>query len=108
MSMTAKKYHPESLIAVWYDLPVTGINTENGETVNFRYQDIIWEFEGLVDNCIPVCIRDEEGCFIEEINIRKDSMSLLFPDSPDDMTPLQLLALSALPFSHWHPENNDE
>lgn len=103
--MITKKYHPETLIAVWYELPIKGVCFETGEIVHFKYKDIVWEHEGIVDKCIPVFIRDKNTT--DEFNVFKKSMQIVFPEKMEEMTALQTLAFSALPFSHWHPFEND-
>lgn len=92
--MTLKKHHPGKLIATWCDLPVSGVCMETGKVIKFPYGNIIWEQENIVDGGTPVFIGQKY--FI----VRSDSMFLIFPDSSDDFTPIQKLAISAIQLSH--------
>lgn len=98
-----KNYHPGKLCAIWYDLPVSGICIETGKQVNFFFGNILWDMEGVVDGGIPVYINKNGE--IKDVIVHHQSLTLLFPEKPEEMTPLQKLALFALPFSHWKPEN---
>lgn len=103
--MKSMKHHPGKLIAIWDDLPVTGEAMETGEWLTFPYRHILWEMEGVVEGGIPVYFL-EDGVS-REIPVYKYSMRLVFPDASENMTPLQKLAFSALPLSHWKPEEEN-
>ncbi|PAV06597.1 hypothetical protein CBG25_05700 [Arsenophonus sp. ENCA] len=60
--------------------------------------------QGIVDGGIPVYIVEKGKT--KDVVVHYQSLTLLFPEKREEMTPLQQLALSALPFSHWEPENN--
>lgn len=96
-------HHPGKLCAIWYDLPVSGICIETGKQVNFFFGNILWDMEGVVDGGIPVYINKNGE--IKDVIVHQQSLTLFFPEKPEEMTPLQKLALFALPFSHWKPEN---
>lgn len=100
--MKSIKHHPGKLIVIWNDLPVTGKAIETGEWLTFPYGHILWEMEGAIDGSVPVYFL-EEGVS-KEIYIHAKSMHLVFSEAPENMTPIQKLALSALPLSHWKPE----
>lgn len=105
--MAQLKYHPGELCSVWYDLPVSGICIDTGARINFKWKDIHWDTEGIVDDGILVSVyqegtRQEPPCQ-KQFHVYETSLTLVFPESLGQRTPLQNVALSALQFAHWRP-----
>lgn len=103
--MKSIKHHPGKLIIIWNDLPVTGKVIETGEWRIFPYGHILWGTEGVIDGGVAVWF-PEDGAS-KEIYVQEKSMQLIFPESSENMTALQKLAVSALPLSHWKPEEDE-
>jgi hypothetical protein len=98
LNIKPEDLHPGKLLAIWYELPVTGKSQITGESLYFSFSQIIWEMEGYIENCIPIYVLEKGET--KEIPIYTDSMQLVFPEKPENLTPLQKLAISALPLSH--------
>lgn len=92
--MGKKQYHPGRLHLVWYDLPVCGTDAITGKTIEFLFENIAWDTEGIEDGCIIVCLRQQES--VVERKVLVSSMALINDIDDEYKNSLYRMALSIL------------